>query len=106
MVSSVNLYLLLQEENPLVFIYCSDRYAVDPTVCDHDQDARNLWVLEDTEDIDDEMETTFTTFTPCDGMDATGPLHESGGSESFANPLYETADVSGKLAVWKHTNDY
>ena len=90
----------------LVLIYCPVQYAVDPAVCDRGQVVRDLLVLEDIEDSNDEMETTFTTFKPCDGMDTGSPLQESAGlpegvdgSESFANPLYETAgNVTGKLA--------
>lgn len=86
-------------------IYCPDNRAADPTACDRDPGVRNSgW----QDDSDDEMETTFTTSIPSDGMATASPLHESacrpkdvGGSESFANPLYETADnVTGKLAMW------
>ena len=88
-----------------MLIFCPDNPAKDPTTCDRDPGVRNPgW----QEDSDDEMETTFTTFKPCDEVDTASPVCESagrpkdvGGSESFGNPLYETAgNVTGKLAMW------
>ena len=87
-----------------MLIYCPDQRTADPTAPDRDPGVRNPgW----KDNIDDEMETTFTTFKPCDGMIAASTHGESaarpkgvGGTEAFANPLYETADtVTGKLAV-------